>query len=57
MGQKQTFTALSTMSALPPKTDMDQSTPESAKCHKPTSRQLFDHFVGLRKQCWWDSEA
>jgi len=28
LGQKQTFTALSAMSALPPKADMDQSTPD-----------------------------
>ena len=58
----QTFTRFSTMSALPPKADMDLHgrdvcfVPKADSCGA-AKVALFDHFVGTADQCRWQINA
>jgi hypothetical protein len=53
LGQKQTFTHLRPMSALPPKADMDQRSydvrfvPKADIMQRSKKTSLFDHLVGI----------
>jgi hypothetical protein len=51
LGQKQTFSEVCAMSALPPKADIAERPSDVRLCQKRTSAHLLNHLIGPSKQC------